>query len=633
MTLPQELAAPVLTDLLFEEPGVGRCLVAPDGSILRVNGEWLRSTGFRLDDVLGADIVGLFPDTRDMALAMHARARAGHRVEVPRHALRVQGRETWWEGSIAPVPMEGGTGLLVTVREVAGDGRPGAQEQDAADWKRDEMALRASEERFRLLTEAMPQIVCVLGPDGAPEYVNTSWAAFSGLDLAATRRVGWEGVVHPDDLAVVRECRRRALKLRKPQDVEVRYRAADGTHRWFLSRLAPVVADGRVVRLVGAAMDIDDRKRMEAALRDEDRRKTEFLGVLSHELRNPLAPIRNSIYLLERAAPGSEQATRAREVLRRQAEHLTRLIDDLLDVTRISRGKIALQRARVDLREIVRKTTDDVHSVFTQAGVELRVDYRTLEPLWIEADPTRIAQVLGNLLQNAVKFTPNGGTVAVRVSAEDGRAELAVRDSGIGMEPATVEHMFEPFAQAQQTLARTQGGLGLGLALVKGLVELHGGAVEARSDGVGRGATFVVRLPLSDAGPARIDDSAAGAVQESRLVLVIEDNVDAGQSLAEILELYGHRVRVARDGHSGLALARELGLDVILCDIGLPDVDGYEVARTLKGDAELRSIRLVALSGYAQPEDRDRALAAGFDAHLAKPPDLDALARALVDGA
>jgi PAS domain S-box-containing protein len=756
MKVRQEAAATALTDLLFEEPGAGRCLLAPDGRVLRVNGEWLRSAGRALDEATGADAVALFPETRDVALALHARARAGRRVEVPRHPRRIDGRETWWEGSIAPVPMEGGTGLLVTLHEVAGEGRPGVEEQervasearlnasrlrtlistlpvgvtvsdaagrftlvndeanailggvtgdvggpsggytlerpaggpfppaelplvralrgeatrsvemvakradgtervllaagapvrdgrgaidgaiavlqDITDRKRAELALRASEERFRLLTEAMPQIVCVLGADGRPEYVNTSWVAFSGLDLAATMRAGWEGVLHPDDLPAAYECRRRALKTLRPQDVEVRYRAADGSHRWFLSRLAPVVADGRVVRLVGAAMDIDDRKRMEAALRDEDRRKTEFLGVLSHELRNPLAPIRNSIYLLERAAPGSEQATRAREVIRRQTEHLTRLIDDLLDVTRISRGKIALQRARVDLREIVRKTTDDVLSVFAYAGVALHVDYGAPGPVWIDADPTRIAQVIGNLLHNAVKFTPGGGAVAVSVVAQGGRAELRVRDDGIGMEPATIERMFEPFAQADQTLARTNGGLGLGLALVKGLVELHGGTVEARSEGIGRGAAFAVRLPLSESGRAAGEDALPAARTQGRLVLVIEDNADAGQSLAEILELHGHRVRVARDGRSGLALARELAPDVVLCDIGLPDLDGYEVARTLRRDAALRSMRLVALSGYAQPEDRERALAAGFDVHLAKPADLDTLAKALVGG-
>ena len=227
-------------------------------------------------------------------------------------------------------------------------------------------------------------------------------------------------------------------------------------------------------------------------LREADRRKNEFLGVLSHELRNPLAPIHNSIHLLERAAPGSDQAARARQVIHRQTEHLTRLVDDLLDVTRITRGKVELQRARIDLREIVHKTTDDLLSLFDQSGVELRVEH-SAGPVWVDADPTRIVQVIGNLLQNAVKFTPpRDGHRQRRRRREP--AEIPVRDTGIGMEPDQVERMFEPFAQADHGLARTKGGLGLGLALVKGLVELHGGSVRGRSDGIGKGTEFTVVL-------------------------------------------------------------------------------------------------------------------------------------------
>jgi signal transduction histidine kinase/CheY-like chemotaxis protein len=363
-------------------------------------------------------------------------------------------------------------------------------------------------------------------------------------------------------------------------------------------------------------------------LRDADRRKSEFLAVLSHELRNPLGPIRNSIYLLERAAPGSEQALRARQVLRRQTEHLTRLVDDLLDVTRISVGKIELHRVHLDLREIVRRTTDDLRSLFAQGSVDLAVESPP-DPVIVDADPTRMAQVLGNLLQNALKFTPHGGSVRVRLAAQDGAAALSVADDGAGMEPATIERMFEPFTQADRTLARSSGGLGLGLSLVRGLVVLHGGEVTARSEGLGRGAEFLVRVPLAAAragaeGPQDVAPAPAG-----RSILVIEDNEDGAQSLADVLELQGHRVHIASDGRAGLALARELRPDVVLCDIGLPDLDGYAVARTLRREGALEGTRLVALSGYAQPEDRQRARDAGFDAHLAKPPDFDALLRVL----
>ena len=390
---------------------------------------------------------------------------------------------------------------------------------------------------------------------------------------------------------------------------------------------------------VHLAHSIAERERLMRSLRESkerlefaDRRKDEFLAMLSHELRNPLAPIRNSIYVLERATPGSDKAVRSREVLRRQAEHLTRLVDDLLDVTRISRGKIELQRKRVDLRDIVRKTTDDLRSQFDQSGVALRVEHPA-GPVWVEADATRLAQVLGNLLHNAVKFTPGGGTVQVGVAARGGRAELRVWDDGIGMEPGQVERMFEPFAQADHAPGASKGGLGLGLALVKGLVELHGGSVRGRSEGMGRGSEFVITLPQTgpEVSSAAAQGLAAGGAR--RNVLVIEDNPDVGQSVADMLELQGHTVRVARDGRSGIDLAREFRPDVVLCDIGLPDLDGYQVARTLRRDDALRATRLIALSGFAQAEDRRRAREAGFDGHIAKPPDPEQLVNAIGDGA
>jgi CheY-like chemotaxis protein/two-component sensor histidine kinase len=316
------------------------------------------------------------------------------------------------------------------------------------------------------------------------------------------------------------------------------------------------------------------------------------------------------------------------EVIRRQTDHVTRLVDDLLDVTRIARGKIALERTRVDLRDSVQRTTDDLRSLFAEAGVELHVD-DTSGPIWIIADPTRITQVLGNLLQNAVKFTPAGGSATVTLAAKGDHAEMRIRDTGVGMEPRAIERMFEPFVQAEMTLARTKGGLGLGLPLVKGLVELHGGTVAARSEGLGRGTEFVVRIPLAEteADTGRERRKAVGA--RPWTVLVIEDNLDAGQTLAEILELQGHHTRVARDGRTGLKLAREMHPEVVLCDIGLPDIDGYEVAREFRCDEALRGTRLVALSGYAQPEDQQRAREAGFDAHVAKPPDIEELAKLL----
>jgi CheY-like chemotaxis protein/two-component sensor histidine kinase len=373
---------------------------------------------------------------------------------------------------------------------------------------------------------------------------------------------------------------------------------------------------------------VTDLRAAEQALRESDRRKTEFLAVLSHELRNPLAPILTGVEILESSAPGSAAAARARAIIRRQTEHLARLVDDLLDVTRVSRGKIELRRVRLDLRDVVRRTLDDHRDQLDGRSIALEVALPP-EPVWLDADATRMAQVVGNLLHNAAKFTPAGGAVCVTLSALGGQAELAVRDTGIGIDAQDLPRLFEPFAQGDQGLARSAGGLGLGLALVKGLVELHGGRVRAASDGPGRGAEIAVVLPLAEAEPAALPAAPREAAPAGRDVLVIEDNEDAASTLADLLELNGHRVRIARDGRTGLALAQERIPDVIFCDIGLPDMDGYEVARALRAVDALRSVRLVALTGYAQPDDRRRAAAAGFDAHLAKPPPAEEIAAAL----
>jgi two-component system CheB/CheR fusion protein len=433
--------------------------------------------------------------------------------------------------------------------------------------------------------------------------------------------------VSDEDWPVVREVMRAMSLGERPTNVSAnRNRRKDGSLircEWYNSALHDPA--GKLVSVLSLVLDVTERERTAEALRTADRLKTEFLAVLSHELRNPLAPIRNSIQLLDRVPPGSEQMERAKGVIRRQTEHLTRIVDDLLDVTRISRGKIELQRAPVDLREVVGRTCDDHRTLFQGRRIELRVE--ASRPVWVDADATRIAQVLGNLLQNAAKFSREGGTVTTRVAAVDGHAEIRVRDEGVGIGPELLPRIFEPFFQADEGLARTRGGLGLGLALVKALVELHGGSVQAESAGAGRGSELVVTLPLAPGARPSVEAVEAPEPRRTVDILVIEDNVDAAESIAHLLELEGHRVHVATDGRSGIAKARELRPEVVLCDIGLPDVDGYEVARELRADAALRGTRLVALTGYTLPEDKERARQAGFEAHLGKPSSPDELRR------
>lgn len=498
--------------------------------------------------------------------------------------------------------------------------------------KEAEQTLLTSEERYRRLVEQVSDGIFVADPETRYTDVNPAACEMLGRSREELLESTFLDVLAPEEHARLPRTIAAFADGKVHRD-EWRFRRKDGSI--FVGEL-----DGRRFpdgRFLGIVRDVTERRQAEEALRrseerlrEGDRRKTDFLAVLSHELRNPLAPIRNSIHLLERAEPGSEPFVRARKIIERQTDHLARLVDDLLDVVRITRGRIELHRERVDLRELVHQAADGARPLFAQAGVELRVE-PALDPLWLDADPTRIAQLVGNLLHNAQKFTPPGGGVTVSLSSASGQVHLRVRDTGVGMVPGREQEMFEAFAQGEQGLARTKGGLGLGLSLVKLFAEMHGGRVAARSEGPGRGTEFVVTLPLaaSQAPRAGAGERPAAA---ARRVLVIEDNADAAQSLADVLALDGHVVEVASRGNEGVALAREHHPDVILCDIGLPDMDGYEVARQVRASAGLEQVRLVALTGYAQPEDREHARQAGFDAHLAKPPSPEGLARALTPG-
>ncbi|MBS1149883.1 MAG: sensor hybrid histidine kinase [Myxococcaceae bacterium] len=509
--------------------------------------------------------------------------------------------------------------------------------EDVTERKRAEEAMRRSE--------------AVLAQAGQMASLGAWWIDYSNLDDLNANPLHWSPEVfrifgyrpdevpasialffervHPEDRARVEQAVARALATRSPYSLEHRIVRRDGTERVVWEHGEGIFDDaGRPRRLIGAVQDITERKQAEEALREADRRKNEFLGVLSHELRNPLTPIRNSLSILERATPGGEQARRAHSVIDRQVSHLTRLVDDLLDVTRISSGKVRLQRTRLDLADALRSIVDDHRTLLEGHDVTVTVPD---DPVWIDADPARLAQVVGNLLNNAAKFTPVDGKVSVSLTQAGDRAVLGVADTGLGLDPETLQKLFEPFAQADRSLDRSRGGLGLGLALVKCMVELHGGEVSAQSDGPGRGARFTVKLPLAAGGAlAQPSLPPPDAVSPKRKVLVIEDNRDAADSLAEALELSGHQVAVAYDGRAGLAGAVGFRPQIVICDIGLPDgMDGYAVARALRRDSATAAAYLVALTGYAQPDDQRRALNAGFDAHLAKPVELAALERLL----
>jgi PAS domain S-box-containing protein len=399
----------------------------------------------------------------------------------------------------------------------------------------------------------------------------------------------------------------------------------DGTERPIDDSGAPIRnARGQVAGAVLVFRDITERKRAEAALVEESRRKDEFLAMLAHELRNPLAAIANSTHLLLR--PGAEHLLDwCKEVIDRQVKHLARLVDDLLDVSRITRGKIQLRPQPVDLATLIRSATAAVQPLFDERKHDLRVQ---IEPgsIALDADPTRLEQVLVNLLTNAAKYTEPGGRIEMTARRQSGRVLIQIRDNGIGIAPELIPRVFELFSQGDRTLARSEGGLGIGLTMVAKLVEMHGGTVTVASEGPGRGSTFTVELPARVTESPSADAAPAATKEPARTrILIVDDNADLTQSLARLLRLLGHEVETAYDGPAGVEAARAFRPQFILLDIGLPSLDGYQVVGQLRRDATTKQATIIAITGYGQEEDRQRALAAGFDHHLAKPVDHNTL--------
>ncbi|HET9205657.1 MAG TPA: ATP-binding protein [Burkholderiaceae bacterium] len=372
---------------------------------------------------------------------------------------------------------------------------------------------------------------------------------------------------------------------------------------------------------------IIERLKAEQALRDADRRKDEFLATLAHELRNPLAPIRTGLQVLDRVAADAPQAARVRAMMERQLKQLVKLIDDLLDVSRIATGKVMLQRERLDLRKVIEAALEGTQPFLDAA--QLKVEVNTgKQPVWVVGDASRLAQVASNLLHNAAKYTPKDGHVRVTLGRSDGHAVLRVVDDGAGIPPDMLEQVFELFTQVKRAPGRAQEGLGIGLSLVRRLVLLHGGSVVAESAGLGSGSTFTVRLPAVDApaaDAAATTDSGLAMAQRRMRVLVIDDNVDAADALAIQLEMHGHLTRTEYGGATGLRMAREFDPEVVFCDIGMSGVDGHEVAARLRADPRHASTVLVALTGWGSEEDKRRTRSTGFDFHLVKPVSVDAV--------
>ncbi|MDN3919977.1 ATP-binding protein [Roseateles violae] len=485
---------------------------------------------------------------------------------------------------------------------------------------------RVAEEQLRLgLAQAR---LFTWAVDLASRRVSLSENARQLLDALPLTVDEADALIHPDDAGRHRALLERAIAEGGPLQDELRVLRRDGSLRWLELR-GTVLSDerGEAVALSGVSFDITARKQMEESLRLADRRKDEFLAMLAHELRNPLAPIRSASELLRRFGHPDASAARVIEIINRQALQLSRLVDDLLDVSRINRGRVELQREALDLSSIVAPTLEATESLLKARQHRVTV-LPSLDPLPVSADPIRLQQSVVNLLSNAAKYTEPGGQIEIAVRREGAEGVLSVTDNGPGIAPELLPDIFDLFVQSDRTLDRSQGGLGIGLSVVKGLVELHGGRVSASSPGLGQGARFEIRLPLVQAAAAQVAAPERPPQRPFR-ILVVDDNQDAAESLELLLQADQHELRTAFSADDALRVAADWRPEVIFLDIGLPQMDGYEVARRLRAAAETAEVRLVALTGYGQPEDRRSALNAGFDEHLVKPATLENLRGAL----
>ena len=617
----REREANALLDAIFAAAPIGLGFWDRDLRFQRINERLAEMNGLPVDAHIGRRLDELLPDieeTDELYLKWREILATGEpwlgievRGETPAHP----GQPRTWKEDFFPVRVHGEiVGLAAVVQEIT--------ERRTA-----EAQLRESEARFRQMADNAPFMVWVTAPEGACTFLSRSWYEFTGFTPASGLGEGWLAAVHPSDRdwseRAFRDAQQRLEELR----IEFRLRRHDGEYRWALQAAAPRFGPGNKFKgYIGSIIDITERKLAEQALESADRRKDEFLATLAHELRNPLAPLTTATELLGRRLPTDPALEQLRLMIERQLEHLTRLVDDLLDTSRITTGRIVLRRQRVDMRDVIGHSLETSGPLTRKRGHSV-VSAQPDAPVHVDGDAVRLAQIVTNLLNNAAKFTPPGGRIELSLE-EDGRdAVVCVRDDGIGIAAEVLPHLFDRLIRVDQP--RDDGSLGLGLSLVKRLVELHGGSVEARSDGAGRGAAFVVRLPLALEIAAAADTPQRGLPPAARRILVVDDNEDAATSLSLLLRHAGHEVRETRDARSALELASRFEPDVVLLDIGLPDMDGWELARALRAQALGGDLKLIAISGYGQHADRRRSLDAGIDRHLTKPVDYAQIAKCL----
>jgi len=561
-------------------------------------------------------------------------ARQGQRVASPEWSLARALRGEEVEADIIEIEPFGmpGTRRTVFTRACAIRDEDGAirgavaASMDLSEQVRAQRALRESEEKFRTITDAMPQMVWSGLPDGANDYLNRRWAEFTGIDASELGGDYWTSIIHPDDVAPLKAHWESCRDSGKLFQIEHRIRHHDGEYRWVLNRALPVRDDGgAIVRWMGTVTDMHDQKLAAEELRSANARKDEFLAMLAHELRNPLAPISTAAQILKLPGSDARRIAQAGDVIGRQVRHMVELVDDLLDVSRVTRGLVELETVAVDLKSVIQNAIEQARPLIEKKGHTLSTRLGDAN-VTVVGDRKRLVQVMANLLGNAAKYTPDGGEISVRADALTGAIRLSVRDNGIGIDSALLPDIFELFTQAKRTPDRAQGGLGLGLALVRSMVGLHGGQVEAHSEGPGRGSCFSVTLPLPAqlAPPETLLDGgkAALAARRALRILIVDDNRDAADSLSILLSALGHQVAVDDSPMAALRRAAQETFDVCVLDIGLPDMDGYQLVGHLRALPNTAHAVMIALSGYGQPQDMETSKRAGFALHLVKPVDI-----------
>jgi PAS domain S-box-containing protein len=489
----------------------------------------------------------------------------------------------------------------------------------------------------RLIAEAAPVLIWSATLAGANDWFSPSWTAYTGRPTNELQGDGWTRAVHPEDLGRCLGIRATSFEARAPFAMDLRLRRHDGQYRWMLDNGVPRLgSDGTAVGYVGSCVDIHERKELEESLAERtqqlrlaERRQGQFLAMLSHELRNPLAPIANAASVLRTLEHTNPILVRLREILERQVGRLGRLIDELIDVTRAAQGQISLVREQVSVESIVQAAVASDHDKLTTGGHRLEVDVPE-ERIFVRGDRGRLAQALAHLIANAAKFTFEPSTIWITVRRAAKTVQISVKDRGEGIDPKFLPHAFELFAQQDQTLARTLGGLGVGLTLARRIAQLHGGDVEGFSEGPGRGSEFILWLPTVEPdATSQSADSGVPRLADSYRVLIVEDDADALESLRLQMELWGTEVSTARNAEEALAVAERVRPQIVLCDIGLPGMDGFHLVEPLRARLRGAPVVFAAVTGYASGDDQQRALDAGFDSFFVKPLNPGSLANLL----